>query len=61
MFIPYFIAIHVLASVPGDIYADLERAKVIKVPLYRYNDQLTRWIAYDNWTLYKDIHGIRKF
>ena len=56
-FLIFTLAIHVLASVPGDIYADLERSKIIKDPLYRFNDVLTRWVAYDNWTLYKDIHG----
>ncbi|KAJ0173564.1 hypothetical protein K1T71_010713 [Dendrolimus kikuchii] len=37
-------------SVPGGIYSDLQRAGVIGDILYRFNDVLTRWVAYDTWT-----------
>ncbi len=46
---------------PGDIYADLERAGVIGNPLYGFNDVLTRWVAYDNWTYYKSIQSTLLF
>ncbi|CAH0385284.1 unnamed protein product [Bemisia tabaci] len=37
------------ATVPGGIYSDLERAKVLESVLYRYNDVQYRWVANDSW------------
>ncbi|XP_049877970.1 beta-mannosidase [Pectinophora gossypiella] len=43
-------SISIPAKVPGGIYSDLETAGVIGDILYRFNDVLTRWVAYDTWT-----------
>ncbi|XP_041969439.1 beta-mannosidase [Aricia agestis] len=38
------------AAVPGGVYSDLQAAGVIGDVLWRDNDVLTRWVAYDTWT-----------
>jgi beta-mannosidase len=38
------------ASVPGYVHTALMKAKVIKDPYFRNNDELYRWIDYDDWT-----------
>jgi len=42
-------------TVPGDIFADLIRAKIIDEPYYRYNDLLYRWVGDDSWTYKKSF------
>lgn len=32
------------------MYSDLQNAGIIDDILYRFNDVLTRWVAYDYWT-----------
>lgn len=43
-------SIKVSGSVPGGVYSDLEKAGVIGNIFERFNDVLTRWIAYDTWS-----------
>ena len=38
------------ALVPGYVHTALLRAKVIDDPYFRNNDELYRWIDYDDWT-----------
>lgn len=45
-----FAAISVPGKAPGGVYSDLQHAGVIGDILYRFNDVLTRWVAYDYWT-----------
>lgn len=52
-----FAAISVSASVPGGIYSDLQRAGIIGDILYRFNDVLTRWVAYETWTYTGRFNG----
>ena len=53
------LGIKVSAKVPGSIYSDLSRAKVLKDYLYHgYNDVNYRWVSYDNWTFVKQFHGM---
>uniref|UniRef100_A0A914RSX5 Beta-mannosidase-like galactose-binding domain-containing protein n=1 Tax=Parascaris equorum TaxID=6256 RepID=A0A914RSX5_PAREQ len=37
------------ATVPGDIYTDLFRQRLIPEPLYGNNDQQLRWVAENDW------------
>uniref|UniRef100_A0A0M3HG64 Neur_chan_LBD domain-containing protein n=1 Tax=Ascaris lumbricoides TaxID=6252 RepID=A0A0M3HG64_ASCLU len=37
------------ATVPGDIYMDLFRERLIPEPLYGNNDQQLRWVAENDW------------
>lgn len=45
-----FTAINVPGKAPGGVYTDLHNAGIIGDILYRFNDVLTRWVAYDTWT-----------
>ena len=45
------------APVPGYVHTALLKAGYIDDPLYRYNDELYRWIDYDNWTYSKSFDG----
>lgn len=46
----FFTAISVPGKAPGGVYSDLHNAGIIGDILYRFNDVLTRWVAYDYWT-----------
>lgn len=49
-------AIHIEAEVPGSIYSDLRRNKILNQhPYYEKNDVNYRWVAYDNWTYIKNF------
>lgn len=37
------------ATVPGDIYMDLFRERLIPEPLYGNNDQQLRWVTENDW------------
>ena len=37
------------ATVPGSAYTDLMRSGVIDDPYFRFNEQLTRWVALTDW------------
>lgn len=39
-----------VAFVPGDIYSDLYRNKLISNPYYADNDIRLKWVARNNWT-----------
>ena len=45
------------ASVPGYVHTTLLEAKVIDDPYSRNNDELYRWIDYDNWTYSTTFDG----
>jgi beta-mannosidase len=45
------------ASVPGYVHTALLEAKVIEDPYSRNNDELYRWIDYDNWTYSTTFDG----
>ncbi|GBP43204.1 Beta-mannosidase [Eumeta japonica] len=42
--------------VPGGVYSDLRRGGIIGDLLAGFNDVLTRWVAYDNWTYTADFN-----
>lgn len=44
-------------SVPGGVYSDLQTVGVISDILVRFNDVLTRWVAYDSWTYTAQFAG----
>ncbi len=46
------------AIVPGSIYTDLIAAGVLGDPYFRFNDELYRWVAYDNWTYSRNFTGV---
>lgn len=41
------------ANIPGGIYTDLMRAKVIGDPYFRFNDELYKWVGRENWEFYR--------
>lgn len=41
------------ATVPGGIYTDLMNANIIEDVFFRYNDNSSRWVGYNNWTYSK--------
>ena len=51
-------AIKINATVPGSIYSDLRRAKVLGNIYKDKNDVKYRWVAYDNWTYEYSFDGI---
>ena len=52
-----FAAITIQSRVPGSIYSDLEGNGKIG-PIYKnFNDVLSRWVAYDNWTFERHFDG----
>ena len=51
-------AIKINAIVPGSIYSDLRRAKVLGNIYQDINDVKYRWVAYDNWTYEYTFDGI---
>lgn len=57
-FLPFSKDYLINATVPGGIYTDLEKAKVLKTPVYyRFNDEDYRWVAYENWTYQRYFEG----
>ena len=48
----------VKATVPGNIYKDLEKNFLIENPLYRFNDYAYRWISLKNWKYTKLFQGL---
>ncbi|GMT23110.1 hypothetical protein PFISCL1PPCAC_14407, partial [Pristionchus fissidentatus] len=47
---PKLLPLSGIATVPGDIYADLQALRLIDDPLYADNDVRLRWVARENWT-----------
>ncbi|WKY00660.1 hypothetical protein Q1695_015022 [Nippostrongylus brasiliensis] len=47
--------------VPGDIYTDLQNAKVIDDPLYGDNHLYLRWVAAENWTYSRNFELNKAF
>lgn len=45
------------ALVPGYVHTALLRAKVINDPYFRNNDELYRWIDYDDWAFSKAFYS----
>lgn len=43
--------------VPGYVHTALLKARIIDDPYYRYNDEVYRWIDYDNWTFSRVFNG----
>ncbi|XP_075550188.1 beta-mannosidase-like [Dermacentor variabilis] len=41
--------------VPGNVYTDLMRAKLIDNAYYRDNDERFAWVGHDNWTYTRDF------
>ena len=41
--------------VPGDVYADLQSAGIIKNPLYGKRDEEYRWVGRSAWTYARDF------
>ena len=42
---------------PGGVYTDLQNADIIGDILSGFNDNLTRWVAYDSWTYTGKFNG----
>ena len=53
--------VDVAAKVPGGIYTDLMAAGHLGDPYYRFNDVEYRWVAWDNWTYYRNFTGTVSF
>lgn len=47
------------AKVPGGIYTDLMRNKIIDDIFYGYNDDNYKWVPRQNWTYYRNFTGIK--
>nr|XP_037279850.1 beta-mannosidase-like [Rhipicephalus microplus] len=47
---------HFTGVVPGNVYTDLMRAKLIEEAYYRDNDERFAWVGHDNWTYTRDFH-----
>ncbi|XP_037574491.2 beta-mannosidase-like [Dermacentor silvarum] len=46
---------HFSGVVPGNVYTDLMRAKLIGDAYYRDNDERFAWVGHDNWTYTRDF------
>ncbi|KAL1445768.1 hypothetical protein MTO96_044836, partial [Rhipicephalus appendiculatus] len=46
---------HFSGVVPGNVYTDLMRAKLIDDAYYRDNDERFAWVGHDNWTYTRDF------
>lgn len=50
-------SIGINACVPGYVHTALLKEGKINDPNFRYNDELYRWIDYDNWTYSRVFDG----
>ncbi len=50
--------IHTPALVPGNIYSDLMRSGILGDPYYRFNDDVYRWVHWEDWTYSTAVNGI---
>ncbi|XP_071481177.1 beta-mannosidase-like [Diadema antillarum] len=48
-------SIAVSGHVPGSVHTSLINASILSDPYYRFNDDLYRWVAMDNWTYSLDF------
>lgn len=49
------------ATVPGGIYSDLYKAKLVPENLFGFNDVQNRWVAYQNVDYVKHFSGLLNF